>query len=157
MAVIINYSVDKDIYYDPQTNHNITMITTEYLCGPNILAHLEQGRNLNIRLKNLLDHLLKKDSDFKKDHFFFKKAYNKERAKAISQSTFKEKIKSFDKNKIITEQEILEEYGYIDKTGDYDKVRIVILVKPEKTIAFIDFKDAYQCENFICPIWLIEL
>ena len=151
MAVIINYSVDKDIYYDPQTNHNITMITTEYICGSNILIHLEQSGNLNLRLKNLLDHTVKKD------HFFFKKAYNKESAKSISQNTFEEKMKSFDKNKIITEQEILEEYDYTDKTGNYDKVRIIILVKSEKVIAFIDFKDAYQCENFVCPIWLLEL
>jgi len=112
MAVIINYAVDKDIYYAPQANHNITMITTEYICGANILVHLEQSRNLNIRLKNILDY---------------------------------------------TEQEILEEYVYTDKTGNNSKVQIIIKVKSEAITAVIDFKDAAQCENFVCPAWLAEL
>ena len=68
MAIIISYSVDRDLYFDPQANHNISLITTEYICGNNILVHLEQGRNLNIRLKNLLDYTLKKDSGVKKDY-----------------------------------------------------------------------------------------
>jgi len=157
MAIIISYSVDRDLYYDPQTNHNISLITTEYICGNNILVHLEQGNNLNIRLINLLDYTLKKDIGLKKDYFFFKKSYNRKQAKAISQNTFEEKMKNFDKNKTVTEQEILDEYFYTDKTGKNSKIQIAITVKSEKITAVIDFIDAEQCENFVCPIWLTEL
>ena len=157
MAIIISYSVDRDLYYDPQTNHNISLITIEYICGNNILVHLEQGNNLNIRLINLLDYTLKKDIGLKKDYFFFKKTYNKKQAKAITQGTFVEKMKNFDKNKTGTEQEILDEYFYTDKTGKNSNIQIAITVKIEKITAVIDFADAKQYENFVCPVWLTEL
>ena len=157
MAIIINYSVNKDLYYTPQTNLNITMITTEYTYGNNILMHLEQGINLNIRLKNILDHTLKKDNGLKKDYFFYKKTYKKGQPKPITQNSFEEKIKKLYKNKIIVEQEIIEEYNYVDKIGNNSKVQIVIMVKNEKITAMIDFINAEQCENFVCPAWLSEL
>ena len=68
-----------------------------------------------------------------------------------------ERVPVSHRYKIITEQEILEEYIYKDRTGNYDKAYIVILVKREKMTAVIDFKDLCQCENFVCPAWLSEL
>ena len=157
MAIIVNYGVDKDLYYAPKTNHNILLITTEYFCGNNILVHLEQSGNLNFRLNKLLNYVSKKDTDFSKDHFFQKKSYSRKDAKPITKSTFEEKMKRYDANKITAEQEILEEYGYTDKTGSFNKAQISISIKKESITAVIDFKDLEHYENFVCPAWLVDI
>jgi hypothetical protein len=157
MAIIIHYFIDKNIYFDAQTEHNISLVTTEYICGSNILVHSEQGGNLNVRLKNLLDYTLNKDSAINKDNFFIKKTYSKEKARPITQSTFEDRLKRFNADKTVIEQEILDEYGYTDKTGKLDKVQITVLIKSGRTLGVIDFKDAGQLENFVYPAWLDDI
>jgi len=48
----------------------------------------------------------------------------------------------------------LEEYKYTGKDGRPYTAQIVITVKLGSMTANIDFKDAEQYENFICPEWL---
>jgi len=157
MAILVNYSIEKDLYYDPKTNHNIILITTEYFCGNNIFVHLEQRSNLNIRLNNLLKYASKKNIDFQQDLFFQKKAYSKKEANQITQNTFEEKLKKYDLNKITVEQEILEEYDYTDKNDNLNKIQIVIKIKNDSITAIVDFKDLNQYENFVCPAWLVDI
>jgi hypothetical protein len=157
MAIFVNYGIEKDLYYDPKTNHNIILITTEYFCGNNILVYLEQGSNLNIRLNNLLKYTSNKNTDFHQDLFFQKKAYSKKEANQITQNTFEEKIKKYDLNKITVEQEILEEYDYTDKNDNLNKIQIVIKIKNDSITAIVDFKDLNQYENFVCPAWLVDI
>ena len=155
IAVIVNYIVDKNIYYGSQTKHSILLITTEYIRGNTVLAHVEQGVNLNIRVNNLLDYVLNKTSGLKKEHFFVKKSYNQGKAKAITRSTFEETLKRLDMSRTVIEQEILEDYDYTDKTGTSGKVQIAVSVKKDAVTAVIDFKDVKQYENFICPEWFV--
>ena len=157
MAIFVNYGIEKDLYYDPKTNHNIILITTEYFCGNNILVHLEQGSNLNIRLNNLLKYVSKKNIDFQQNLFFQKKSYSKKEANQITQNTFEEKIKKYDLNKITVEQEILEEYDYTDKNDNLNKIQIVIKIKNDSITAIVDFKNLNQYENFVCPAWLVDI
>ena len=66
-----------------------------------------------------------------------------------------EREKRFDADKTVTVQEILEDYAYTNKTGGSDKVQIAVTVKADSVTATIDFRDAAQYENFVCPVWLI--
>ena len=156
MTVIITYRVDKDSFYAPETKHNISLTTTEYTYRNDTLVHLQVGRNLGIRLNNMMRYEFKKELDFQNDQFLFKKSYSQSKAKTTTRGTFEEKLKRFDMSQTVVEQEIVVEYAYIDESDRPDEVQIVISIKSDTMIAAIDFKDVEQYQRFICPAWLLE-
>ena len=158
MTVVATYRVDIDIYHDPNTKHDISLTTTEYICGNDILVHLQMGKNLGIRLNNLMQYQFKGGmAMLENEQFMAKKTYGKEKPKPITRSTFEEKRKRFDMSQTAVEQEILEEYAYTGRIGHPDTVQIVITATGGTMTAVIDFKDAEQYHNFVPPVWLIPL
>jgi hypothetical protein len=55
------------------------------------------------------------------------------------------------------EQEIIEDYSYIDKNGNAASVQIAVMEKASGMTATIDFEDAAQHTNFIRPAWLTPM
>ena len=158
MPVVVTYRVDINMYRDPNTKHDISLTTTEYICRNDVLVHLQIGKNLSIRLNNLMQYQFKGGmAALPNEQFMAKKAYGKGKPKPITRSTFEEKRKRFDMSQTAVEQEILEEYAYIDKDGHLGTVQIVITIKDAVMSAVIDFKDSEQCQNFVPPVWLISL
>lgn len=158
MTIVVTYRVDIDMYHDPNTKHDISLTTTEYICRNDILVHLQMGRNFGIRLNNLMQYQFKGGmAALLSEQFMAKKTYGKGKPKPITHSTFVEKRKRFDMSQTAVEQEILEEYAYTDKAGHPGAVQIVITIKDAVMSAVIDFKDSEQCQNFVPPVWLISL
>ena len=158
MTIVVTYRVDIDMYHDPNTKHDISLTTTEYICRNDILVHLQMGRNFGIRLNNLMQYQFKGGmAALANEQFMAKKAYGKGKPKPITRSTFEEKRKRFDMSQTAVEQEILEEYAYIDKDGHLGTVQIAITIKDGAMSAVIDFKDSRQYQNFTPPVWLIPL
>jgi len=155
MNIIVTYHVDKDLY--DGSEHRASLVTTEYICRSNILVHLQIGKNLGIRLNNLLSYDFKKDIAVQNEQFLAGKSYNQSKPKPITRSTFEDKMKRFDMSQTVIEREILEEYSYTDRNGHSDEVQIVITAKDDTMTAVIDFKDTEQHSNFICPAWLVKL
>ena len=91
------------------------------------------------------------------EQFMAKKTYGKGKPKPITRSTFEEKRKRFDMSQTAVEQEILEEYAYVDKAGHPSTVQIVITATGGTMTAAIDFKDSEQYQNFVLPAWLIQI
>ena len=157
MVIMISYHVDRALYFLSDTVHTISLSTTEYTYGNEMLVHLQFGKNLGIRLNNRLRYEFKKNNDVKDEQFFFKKIYSGSKAKPTTQNTFDEKLRSFVMEQTVIEQEILEEYGYTDKNGNAASVQIVVMEKASGMTATIDFKDVEQNKNFVCPAWLIPM
>ena len=156
MTIVVTYRVDIDMYHDPNTKHDISLTTTEYICRNDVLVHLQIGKNLGIRLNNLMQYQFKGGmTALAHEQFMAKKAYGKGKSKPITRSTFDEKRKRFDMSQTAVEQEILEEYSYIDKAGYPGAVQIAIRIKEGVMSAVIDFKDSEQYQNFTLPMWLI--
>lgn len=154
--IIVPYKVVKDLYYAPDATHSVTMTTTEYTYKNNILVHLHIGKNLGIRLNNMLQYEFNKGIE--KDQYFYKKTYHYGKPKVTTHGTFDEKLKRFNASKTTVEKEIVEEYNYIDKNGTHTFVQVAVVVKNDVDMtASIDFKDATQYKNFVCPVWLTEL
>ena len=157
MVIIISYHVNKALYFSSDTAHTIRLSTTEYTHGNEMLVHLQFGKKLGIRLNNLMRYEFKKNKDVQSEQFFFKKLYNDGKPKPTTQSTFDEKLRRFDMGQTVIEQEILEEYDYTDKNGNPASVQIVVREKASGMTATIDFKDAEQHKNFVCPAWLMPM
>ena len=158
VTVVATYRVDIDIYHDPNTKHDISLTTIEYICGNDVLVHLQTGKNLGIRLNNLMQYQFKSGmAALANEQFMAKKTYGKGKPKLITRSTFEEKRKRFGMSQTALEQEILEEYAYIDKAGHPSTVQIVIKTKDGVMSAVIDFKGSEQYQNFMPPAWLISL
>ena len=158
MTIVVTYRVDIDMYHDPNTKHDISLTTAEYICGNDILVHLQMGRNLGIRLNNMMQYQFKSGmAALANEQFMAKKTYGKGKPKPITRSTFEEKQKRFDMSQTAVEQEILEEYAYTDKAGHPGAVQIVITIKDGAMSAVIDFKDSRQYQNFTPPVWLMPL
>jgi len=155
MNIVVTYHVDKDLY--DSSEHRASLITTEYLHRSDMLVHLQLGKNLGIRLSNLLSYDFKKDIAVQNEQFLAGKSYNKSKPKPITRSTFEDKLSRFDMSQTVTEREILEEYSYTDRNGHSDEVQIVITAKDDTMTAIIDFKDTEQHSIFICPAWLVKL
>ena len=155
MAVLITYQVDKELYYKPDTPHSITLITTEYSYKNEILVHLWIGKNIGIKISNLIQEEFENIANFHSEQFFFKKSYNEGRAKPTTRSTFEDKIKRFDTNQTATLYEVLEEYRYIGKDGQPDMVQIPVTITGVSVTVVICFKDTAQHENFVKPAWLV--
>lgn len=119
--------------------------------------HLQVGKNLGIRFNNLLRYDFKKDVSLQNEQFMYRKSYqNKDKTKILTHSTFEEKMKRFDMNKTIKEQEIIEDYAYINKNSRSDTIQIAVTIKDDTMTAVISFKDIEQYENFICPTWVSD-
>lgn len=158
MTIVVTYRVDIDMYHDPNTKHDISLTTTEYICRNDILVHLQMGRNFGIRLNNLMQYQFKGGmAALANEQFMAKKAYGKGKPKPITRSTFEEKRKRFDMSQTAVEQEILEEYAYTDKAGHPGAVQIAITIKGGAISAVIDFRNSEQYQNFVRPVWLIPL
>jgi len=155
MNIIVTYRVDKDLY--DSSEHHVSLVTTEYTYKSDMLVRLQIGKNLGIRLNNLLSHDFKTDTVFQNEQFLFKKSYNHGKPKSVTRSIFDDKMKRFDMSQTVTEREILEEYSYTDRNGYSGEVQIVIAAKDDDVTAVIDFKDTEQHSNFICPAWLAKL
>ena len=156
MAILIDYLVDEKVYYNPATKHRALLITSEYKYKNDVLVHLQFNSDLNTRLNNILEFESKKETVLSGDQFFSKKTYNQGKTKQITRESFGEKIKRFDVNQTVLEQEILEEYSYTDKNNRLDTVQIAVTEKDNKITAVIDFKDIEQYEYFVCPEWLLN-
>lgn len=155
MTITITYRVDKDLYHAADIKHDISLITTEYKYGNELLVHLLIGKNLGIRLNNRFSDLLPRGgAGIQNEQYLFKKRYNQGTSKLITRSTFDAKISRFDMSQTVIERETLEEYAYTDKNGLPDHVQIVITDKADTTTGTIDFNNVCQYENFPCPVWL---
>lgn len=150
--IIVFYKVSKDLYYATDTVHHTVMITTEYTYKNSKLAYLRMGRNLEIRLNNVLQYEFKKSIN--PEQFFYCKTYNR-KIKPITRDTFEHKLKQFDMPRTVIEQEIVEDYDYTDKKGKPGTVQIAIMVNESGMTATIDFKDAMQCADFVHPAWIL--
>lgn len=155
--MVATYNVIKELYYNADTKHNATLITTEYTYKNTLLVHLLIGRNLGISINNMLSYHTKKEVNFQNEQFFTKKTYSSRKPKPITCSTFDEKLKGFNMSNTLMEQEILEEYSYTDNAGHTDTIQIVIRIKNDIMSATVDFKDSEQYQNFVCPVWLVRL
>lgn len=154
MSITITYNMNKDLYHTSNTKHDLLLITTKYTHGNELLVHLEIGKKLCVQLSNRLNDLL--PEGIQKEQFLFKKTYHHGDSKLITRSTFDTKISQFDISQTAIEREILQEYTYIDKSNQPDHVQIIITDKAGTATASIDFHDAKQHENFVCPDWLIK-
>lgn len=157
MAILTDYRVDRELYRSPGKPHHISLITTEYTHKNDVLIHLQIGKNLGVRLNNLIRYEFKKDDEFQNEQFMQKKTYGSGKPKATTRSTFEEKLKRFDVNKTATIRETLIEYSYTGKNGKPDALQIVVIEKDGSIHASIEFKDTEQYENFIKPAWITEL
>lgn len=154
MIISITYKVNQALYHSSNVTHDITLITTEYQYGNELLVHLQIGKNLNIRLNNCLDALL--PQGIQKEQFLFKKKYNPGDTKLITRSTFNAKISQFVTRQTAIKREILEEYAYTNMYGLPDRVHIVMTHREDTTVATIDFEDVKQYKSFIYPEWLVR-
>lgn len=158
MLIVASYCVDKGFYYSPDNKHYVEMTTTEYTYKKDVLAHLIIGKNLGIRLDNMLAYEFGKSGIFhnENEQFFHKKTYSHDKIKKTTRGTFEDRLKQFDMSQTVIEHEIVEEYAYIDKNGVRDSVQIVITEKADIMTASIDFKSVEQHNNFTCPVWLTK-
>jgi len=154
--IIVNFRIAKELYYNSDMPHNIELITTEYSHRNDILAYIQTGKNLIAEINNIIQYQSKQPSDLQNEQYFIKKSYHKNKIKQITRGTFEKKLKNFDMSHTFIEQEFVEEYAYNDKNGKTDSVKIIITANNSEMKAVIDFKDAEQNINFVCPEWLIE-
>jgi hypothetical protein len=155
MEIVASYDVNNALYSAEM--HNIELSTTEYTYGNDMVVHQQYGKNLGIRLDNLLRYTFKKNTVMGREIFFSKKTYNSSNPNVVTQSTFDAKISRFDLAQTVIEQEILESYSYVDKNGKPESIQIVVKVKGMDMSATIDFKNMEQYSNFVCPAWLVPL
>lgn len=106
MTITVSYRVDQDLYHAADIKHDISLITTEYKHGNELLVHLRIGKNLGIRLNNRLSDLLPKGSTgIRNEQLLFKKTYSQWESKLITRSTFDIKLSRFDKSQTVTNYE----------------------------------------------------
>jgi len=155
--VIVSYRCNKELYLESEKDHATVLVTTEYSCGDDVFVHLQLDGNYGIRLNNLLNYAFKQDLSFSNEQFLHKKSHYDSDMEIITRDVFEERLKRFEMGKITVRLEVLKEYGYVNKLGQSDNVHITVIVKDESMTAAIDFRDAEQCGNFVCPAWLTEL
>ncbi len=57
MIIVATYRVDKEKYHAPETRHDISLTTMEYVYGNDMLVRLQIGANTGVRLSNMLSSL----------------------------------------------------------------------------------------------------
>ncbi|MDR0325180.1 MAG: hypothetical protein LBI19_03680 [Oscillospiraceae bacterium] len=152
----VTYRVDQALYHTSDHQHDISLVTTEYQYGNELLVHLLFGPKNSVRLNDRLDDLLEDGAKILNEYFFYKKTYTPGNAKPVTRSTFEARKRRFDISQTAIEREILEEYTYIDKSGLPCRVKIVMTDNGDTTTAVIDFEDREQYENFSSPAWLTD-
>jgi hypothetical protein len=155
MTIIVTYQVDAELYNNPATPHRISMTTTEHICGNDVLAPLQFGKDFAARINDAVLSNFSKSKKLPKEQFFAKKTYSRDNSTVITRSTFERKLKQFGKDETFMTQEILVEHQIEDKSGPSSVVQIVVKVKNDTMTAIVDFKDVEQHKNFIAPAWLI--
>ena len=157
MDLIFTYQIIKDKYYSSDTKHTISLITTEYTYKNNILVHLQLNSGFHLHTANILTDKLNKNIKLGKEIFMTKKNYKHSTVKNINKNRFNTMLGQFDISQTAIEQEILEEYGYIDKNNCSDSVQITTTIKNDILFATINFKNKNQHDSFVPPRWLIEI
>lgn len=156
MIITVTYSVDADLY-QADTNHNVSLTTTEYVYQNETLIRLQIGTNFRNQLNCRVTYKLNQKSALLDEQYLFKTATSQSKADPITRKIFTEKLTSFIMTQTTAVKEILEEYSYIGKNGITETVQIVITEKSGKMTAAIDFADLEQYKNFIAPSWLIPI
>ncbi len=157
VIIVTTYGVDKKIYHDTETRHDISLITMEYVHGNDILVCLRIGGNTGVRLNELLRSGIAGGVAIHGERYLFMKTYRRLKPKPITRSSFDEKLKRFDISKTSIETEILEIYAYTGKNGRADAVQLVIREKGNTMTAVIDFRNSEHQENFAAPPYLLAV
>ncbi len=155
MIITVAYLIDAKLY-DTDILHNITLTTTEYVRGTDMLVHQKIGKNFAIRLNNRLRCEIKRFSALSNEHYFYSKTYNIKAAKSVTQGAFTDRLMRWDMGETTVEREIVEEYSYIDRNGDACNAQLIITEKNSVMTAVIEFPDTEKLQNFIAPLWLVQ-
>jgi len=147
--ILITYGIDKALYDDPRSIHNIALTTTIYSFKMKKLVHVQYGKLLLSKLENRLGKLRSDEQHMLDD--------GKGSIKPLTRGQFQEKLGQSDPRRTIKEQEILESYYYTDQRGQQEIVQIAISIKGDSMEAVIDFASVGQYENFVRPAWLLCL
>jgi len=145
--ILITYGVDKAIYDDSRSVHNIAATITTYSFKMKKLVHLQFGALLRNRLENRLGELRSNEQHMLDD--------GKGSVKPLTREEFQERLQQSDSKRVGKEQEIWESYYYTDRRGRQEMVQIAISIKGDHMEAVIDFGDVDQYENFVPPAWLV--
>ena len=148
--ILVTYGVDKAVYDNPRSIHNIALTTTMYTFRTETLVHLQFGTLFRNKLENRLRVQLGANEQFMLDK-------GNGSIEAVTRNEFQEKRERFDSAYTVKEQEALESYCYTDKRNRQEIVQIAISIKGDSMEAVIDFKNTAQYENFVQPAWLICL
>ena len=146
--ILVTYGIDKAVYDNPRSIHNIALTTTMYSFKGKTLAHLQYGKLLQNKVETRLGGNLGSGEQFMLEH-------ENGFIEPLMRNKFQEKRKQFDSKHTVKEQEILESYCYTNKRNQQEIVQIAITSKDNCVEAVIDFESAAQYENFVQPTWLI--
>jgi len=156
MAIVISYSVDTDLYNPSELGSSTLISTTEYMYNNETIIHVLLGEKARSHLSNRLSNEIGNNRTLQTEQFFIKKNVMQSKAMPSTRSSFEKRMRAFDMNRTAVSQEIVEELNYCDKNQHSETVSVVILIKNERAIATIDFKDSKQFANFIRPDWLLD-
>jgi len=145
--ILVTYGIDKTLYDDPGSVHNIVLTTTMYSFQAKKLVHLQYGTLLQNKVENRLRGNFGAGEQFMLEN-------GGGSIEPLTREQFQEKLKQFDSKHTVKEQEVLERYCYTDKRSQQEIAQIVISIKDDCMEAVIDFESVAQYENFVQPVWL---
>ena len=149
--ILITYGVDKALYDNPSSIHNIMLTTTFYSTKTKKLVHLQHGKLFQNKLSDKLGSAAKIPSEQ------FMLEHENGSIEPLTRDEFKKKRKQFDPKRTVKEQEVWESYYYTDKRNQQEIVQIVISTMDGNMTAVIDFESVAQYKNFVPPAWLLHL
>jgi hypothetical protein len=152
MTIAVTYRVDDALYFDSE--HDVSLETTEYAYGGDLLVHMWIGKSIGSCLGERLEKIFTVNMDVESDQFFQKSASHNGIAQLTTRDLFEEKLQRFDKSQTVVEKEILEEYAYVGKDGRPGSVRISVKSKGGRMTAVIYFADTEHLYHFVSPAWL---
>jgi len=141
MSNLVTYLIDKELYSNPATQHNIVLKITKYRHGEETLIHVEHGCKL-------------KSKKFGSEQFIYKNENG--RAKLLARGTFESKLKRFDISQTDKAMKILEEHSYVGKNGKPDMVHILVMIGEGYAIGTIDFLNEERRGNFVVTVWVVN-
>jgi len=145
--ILVTYEIDKAVYDNPHSIHNVVLTTTLYSFKRQKLVHLQYGKLLQNKLEARLKGSLESEQ--------FMLEHENGSIEPLMYDQFQKKLAQLDSKHTAKEQEILESYCYIDKRGQQEIVQVIISIKRNGMEAMIEFKSVAQCENFVPAAWLI--
>ena len=148
--ILVTYGIDKAVYDNPRSIHNVALTTTMYSFKMKTLVHLQYGKLLQSKVENKLRGNLGSGEQFMLEH-------ENGSIEPLTRDQFEIKRKQFESKRAVKEQEIWESYCYTDKRKRREIVQIVISIKGVCMEAVIDFESVAQYENFVPPAWLLCL